>query len=801
MLRHFIVATVVTVTALSTTVSAQPTVRDLHPRIFLVADGRRGPSPAMIRDRCADGSSAWARACRAAAPIPVNDPRGPVPGAEHPLVNLALRYVLYREPSVINVLRAQYPTLGSLSSNGDDNNQIIANAPAARATAIAYDWLYTDLEPTDRATFETALRQYGTWFLSHEPRDVFSSEAYVQASVVGLIGLALAGGTDTSDGGANADSQRFLRYADQRWKTVLFPALAYTSDWWHEGPFAFTRHVARSALYLSAAWTTATGEDLFAYARSHGDFFTRWPRYLSFVLRPDFRYAPFGDATEPQLDPSGTLRPVADLLAWATGSTLAHTLADEATRRLPAGRDFNGPEAWHQVLFYSPEQPSRPSRVDLPTAAHLSPTAGDTVVMRSDWADPESTWISLSCGDWFSRRQHLEAGSVMIYRRTALAVHTGTFDGFETNHWLNWYAQRSAHANVIAVYRPGESFPNTRMLPSANDGGQRGLAYSGGGRRTLDEYRANLTMGAQYETASVTSFESSLFHDYAACDATRAYNSNAYSTGGNSAKLTEVTRQVVFLRPELVVIFDRVDTTDASYSTRFVLQTLARPLLPGPDSFTVDRGRARLLGRTLLPDSRDRQIIDGFTIGEMDFSPTTTGNEARGSRLEVTDRTNATRRYFLHLLDATVDSGAAIPNATRIDHGDNVGLTVSDPDGERSYTVMFSRTGAPSGTLTVTSPTGSVLYQGSLGMGGTFYPPVTDAGMLHLPDASDSDTDAGASDDLGTGQRPAPPGCACTAVGQHNRPDRQRSPGLPTPGLPTYAIGFVIFVSRNRRRS
>ncbi|MEZ4410833.1 MAG: DUF4962 domain-containing protein [Polyangiales bacterium] len=771
--------------ALASAARAQPTVRDVRPRLWIVGDGRRGPSPDVIRDRCANGVSAWARACRAATPVPSTTTNNPVPGSEHTLLNLALRYVLYREPSVLSLVRSQLPTLTALSAGGDDNAQILSNAARARAAAVAYDWLYNDLQPSDRASFEEALRRYGDWYMEHAPADVFSAEAYVHAGVLGLVGLSLA--DPAADAGA--DAARYLAYADRRWKTELFPALAYTSSWWHEGPYAFTQHVARSALYLATAWTTATTEDLFAYARGHGDFFTAWPTYLSYVLRPDFRYAPFGDATESQLDSARTLRPVADMLAWGTGSTVAHALAEEATRRLPTGRDFNGPEAWQQVVFYSPERPARPSRVDLPTAAHLSPTAEDVVVMRSSWDDPDATWVSLSCGDWFSRRQHLEAGSVMIFRRAALAVHTGTLDGFESAHWLNWYAQRSAHANVVTVRRPGELFPNARMLPTVNDGGERSINYAGGGRRTLDEYRANLTMGAQYETASVTAFETSRYHDYAACDATRAYNSTAYATEGNVAKVSEVTRQVVFLRPELVVIFDRVEATDPSYETRFVMHALARPLLPSPDTFTVDRGMARLLGRTLLPATTTRGVIDGFALDGMDLSPNATGDEVRGSRVEVTDPARETRHYFLHLLDATTSSSARMPGATRVEQGDRVGLRVDDPSGDRSYTVLFSRTGAAAGSITVESARGDALYTGALGMGGTFYPPVTDAGAPPPPDAGGPE-DAGAVDDLGLSPPPMEGGCACAAGG-----------GSPAGGAWAMGVALVAMgVSRRRRR-
>lgn len=746
-----------------TVAAAQPVVRPLHPRLFLVADGRRGPSPAALVARCEASDSQYARACRTAAP-PL-----PLPGAEayrgveHPLIAIATRYVLYREPEALPVLREQVARVGPFVDRGDPVGQYAANARAVRQLAVAYDWLYTALPTDDRATFEAHLRSYAEWSVTHEPADVFSAEAYSHVATVALAALALQGASSVSD----ADVRRYLAYADTRWKTQLLPALAYAGGWWHEGPGWATGTVLRNAALMAAAWTTATEEDLFAHARTRGDVFNLAVRYLAYALRPDFRFANFGDSTDAQLNPANQLRPVLDLLAWGTGSPVAQSLALETTRRLPTAADYNGPEIWQQLVFYSPERPAQPGRDSLPLAAHLGATSEDVVVMRSSWDDADATWVSLSCGDWFSTRQHLETGSFQIYRYNPLAVSTGTYDGFETSHWINWYAQRSAHANVLTVTRPGETFPNSRMLPMVNDGGQRSIGYAGGGRRSLDEYRNNLTTGAQFETGGVTAFEASRFHDYAACDSTRAYNSTAFVSPGNAPKVREVTRQLVFLRPELVVLFDRVESTDPTYVKRFVLHGLARPLFPSADTFSIDGRDGRLLGRRLLPASGMQGLVEGFSVGGMDVPSLATGAESRGARVEDQSAAPEAREYFLHLLDAGRAGRAVLPPSTLVEEGDRVGLRVTDPDGTRTYTVLFARHGMTAGEIRVDDRNGAPLYQGTLGAGGRFYAPVTDAGTGPLPadagtDAGAPPMDGGASMDGGLGIDDGK-GCTCRA--------------------------------------
>ena len=743
--------------------SAQPIVRAVHPRLFLVADGRRGISPATMVARCEASSSQYARACRAAAP-PL-----PLPGAvpfrnvEHPLIALATRYVLYQEPATLQVLREQIAQVGPFVDRGDPAGEYLTNARAVRQLAVAYDWLYAALPAEDRGTLEADLRSYAEWSVGHEPADIFSAEAYAHGATVAIAALALSGASTVPE----AEVRRYLAYADTRWKTQLLPALAYTRGWWHEGPGWFTGTALRNAALLAAAWTTATDEDLFAHARTHGDVFGLSLRYLAYVLRPDFRFAAFGDSTDAQLSPANQLRPVLDLLAWGTGSPLAQGLAAEATRRLPAAADYNGAEMWQQLVFYSPERPATPARDTLPLAAHLGATSEDVVVMRSSWDDTDATWVSLSCGDWFSTRQHLETGSFQIFRRNPVAISTGTYDGFETAHWLNWSAQRSIHSNVVTVTRPGEVFPNSRMLPRVNDGGQRSLAYAAGGRRTLDEYRNNLTNGAQFETGGVTAFEASRFHDYAACDSTRAYNSVAFASEGNVAKVREVTRQLVFLRPELVVLFDRVESTDPTFVKRFVLHGPTRPLFPTLDTFTIDGRDGRLLGRRLLPTSGTQGLVEGFVVDGMDLAPLVPGNEARGARVEDQSAAPEAREYFLHLLDVGQAGRSTLPMSTLVEENGRVGLRVVDPDGSRTYTVLFARTGMTTGEIRVTDARGAPLYEGTLGAGGTFYAPVTDAGVGPLPldagtDAGATAMDGGGSADGGMGDGGGV-GCGCRA--------------------------------------
>jgi hypothetical protein len=118
-----------------------------------------------------------------------------------------------------------------------------------------------------------------------------------------------------------------------------------------------------------------------------------------------------------------------------------------------------------------------------------------------------------------------------------------------------------------------------------NDGGQRPLRRLKDGTvcpdPTLAAYMQNKTSCSYYETGNLEVFEHATCHDYVACDVTQAYQNPMVTTDGNTAKVDQVNPQFVYLRPDLLVVFDRVDSLDPSYEKRFILHAIKAPTTPG----------------------------------------------------------------------------------------------------------------------------------------------------------------------------------------------------------------------------
>ena len=116
--------------------------------------------------------------------------------------------------------------------------------------------------------------------------------------------------------------------------------------------------------------------------------------------------------------------------------------------------------------------------------------------------------------------------------------------------------------------------------------------------------------------------------DYVAGDATRAYTYSWSGLGENpSRRVEEAVRQLVFLKPDLVVIFDRVEATQARFEKKWLLHTAGAPRFPrggrwqtaargiralpagGPFEFTQERGRLTVW--PLLPARRKVRALGG----------------------------------------------------------------------------------------------------------------------------------------------------------------------------------------------
>lgn len=252
------------------------------------------------------------------------------------------------------------------------------------------------------------------------------------------------------------------------------------------------------------------------------------------------------------------------------------------------------------------------------------PEGAGIVVARSSWDSPDATLFWFKASSTPVVHDHRDQGSFQIYKNGWLAVDSGQYE--ETPHRGNYTARTIAH-NSILVYRPGEELDANKADPVwygyANDGGQRWVKPPS----TMDE-----ALSPEYFMGGITEFKSvpNLF-DFFFADITRAYNSSLVTSEKHKAKVSLVTRSVIYLRPDdIIVMLDNVNTTNEEFPKRWLMHSIYRPKLNGHESFsgTIPFSRnipgkpegVSLQGdlRGGISESRDTGLI---TINGWNFGP------------------------------------------------------------------------------------------------------------------------------------------------------------------------------------
>lgn len=155
------------------------------------------------------------------------------------------------------------------------------------------------------------------------------------------------------------------------------------------------------------------------------------------------------------------------------------------------------------------------------------------VFARSSWAE-DATWLGVIAGPYTESHAHRDQGSFLLYHR----------------EWLAYDANVETHSGIVQE----EELHN---LVRVEQGG------------------AVVRMRAERTPAELVALDDDPRFTYVATDVTPIYDGHA--------AITRSERELVFLRPDVVVIFDRVDTqTDASR-----IFTLNTPIEPAASGSTI----------------------------------------------------------------------------------------------------------------------------------------------------------------------------------------------------------------------
>jgi hypothetical protein len=274
--------------------------------------------------------------------------------------------------------------------------------------------------------------------------------------------------------------------------------------------------------------------------------------------------------------------------------------------------------------------------------SHLSMGSGH-LYARSSWRD-DATYFYFKCSDRFTAHQHLDAGHFNIFCHEELAGDGGHYDSFGSHHDVNYHLRSIAHSTLL-VLDPTEQWPSIRAGEVVgNDGGQHhNWPHHNGATSDPANWHKDRAL---YDIANVLAYEDRGGFLYVAADATRAYSAK---------KVERVTRQIVFMRPGIFIVFDQVVSTKKEFKKTWLLQAMTKPQ-ESEHHLVVTHGQGRLFVQTLFPEQRQLRLVadaDLYRYNGHAFPTSRNTGPAPKCRIELSPVQAARADLFLNILTAT----------------------------------------------------------------------------------------------------------------------------------------------------
>jgi len=598
--------------------------------------------------------------------------------------------------------------------------------------AIVYDWCNPLLTPDEKGALKKRMIDSARRLMSSGRNwRSFHNGLYSSAWPTTAIAIALSG-----DDPFAQEALSFLKpQLEDVLKTfdILFP-----DGEWCEG-VDYNRHSTYEALKFFWAIKTASGLDVMAespHMRNTGLF-------IMYGQKPDGLNLPINDNDFPFFgwwEREALLLSAAEYKDSYCQYFLNHCPVLEFQ---PAGRN-----KWMELLWYDPRLAEKPIS-DLP-ASRLFKGMG-LVLARSGWgwdtkdALAGDTWVSFRCGDYYGDHCHYDMNRFEIYYNGPLAIESGRYDDdwghygdemFTKSQFFQYYQRTIAH-NTVLVYDPNEKFD----MPIINDGGQRQLLFKNGNRNVPEDYDQGdfpsdngtgtcdwATNPGRWETGDVKAYNATKDFMYVCGDATAAYS---------RTKLESFVRQLIFVQPNVIVVFDRVLSTKPEFKKTWLLQSVNKPSIAADGSAieVVNRG-GRLVCVPVLPEKptltpigslKNAFIVGGVELGyaedsqvskePLHFADSITGEkigETPGKwRVEECPSQAAKEDYFLNAMLVTDKDSTAAPAVSIVSNdAKGISIKVDSKDGKVA-TLTFAKGEKPAAALRI-EKAGKVIFDGKM---------------------------------------------------------------------------------------
>ncbi len=676
------------------------TVINQHPRLIFRVDGTPGAKTFQdVRDLY-NGNSQFHDEVQSWLNSGFTDP-----------INQAARYVVTGNLAYAESALSQMYS-GSLSY-GDTEG-----AETGIHWALAYDWIYNAWEGTTppanlAAKLANIEGKIASWTSSAlADLDGGGPSLWHGRAAVGALAWVTALSLPT--GNSTYDTYRSRAWS--HWQQSL--KATHAAGAWPEGPTYWANNRAINFPIAYQAYLSAVASAPALAVADPLDDLRAMGLWQAYSERGDGSLNRYGDVASAVTIVNGTLGRSIDEYAMATQDPALAAFAQFA-RKYRSPLYYSG-YGWMYPVGYDPTQPKPPTynpanpgaclEDALPHAMVFGRDAEGFAVMRQGWQTGD-TQISFKAGDYLAHHGHYDQGTFTIFKYSKLVINSGGYGDYTGDHRLNYYV-RTVAKNSILVQRPDELWTPPSVTPPsgwANDGGQRIVQATGSTVTSYENWLANKTSGWNYESGDITAFQSADGqYAYVGSDITRAYNSTLYDSEGQGGKVSQVTRQMVYLEDaDVLVVFDRVNSTNPAYKKKWLLHTPNKFVGGGEvvalgsatngiievdgdtipnHTMTMTNGGGKLFLQTLLPASYTVNKVGGTGYR---YYVETDGNDADGYdgvnesagyteqswhdygdwRIEISPKTASNFDTFLNVLSPRSSTTASVESATVLLNG------------------------------------------------------------------------------------------------------------------------------------
>jgi hypothetical protein len=575
--------------------------------------------------------------------------------------------------------------------------------------ALCYDWCYPLLSPEQKTEFRNLMvPQMKKSVAFKRVWRSFHNGMYANAWPLTAATIALFGdepyATETLDF-LKPELEDVMRTFDN-----VFP-----DGEWAEG-MDYNRHSTYHAIRLFLALKTAAGFDVFA----NSPHLPNTGAYIIYSAKANGLALQCDDNDWPYIGPweRTALLMLNEVYQDAYNQYFINHCPDERFQ-------FEPSEKYIDLLWYNPAIKEKPLS-ELPLSRIFR--GKGLVITRSGWnwdkpgIPADDVWLTFHCGDYMGDHVHADINSFAISHKGELALDAGRYDDdwgavigdpnvIGKSQFFNYYKRTIAH-NTILVYDPNEKMSEQLL----NDGGQMDLLRVDtkdgklGPRNVPEDYdQGNFpseegiatcdwaTNPGRWETGDITSYKATNNFMYVRGDGTKAYS---------AVKMNSYIRQLVYLQPNIVVVMDRVVSTNPDFKKTWLLHSVNEPLIAKNNrSIEITEGEGKLVCIPVLPHQMKVSKIGGpgneclvdtvhFKYGmNSAFDPTELhyGEIAGAWRIEENPAVPLKEDYFLNVILVSDKNSKEVPEVKIISET-NTEITIQlNTKNEKSAVLKFTK--------------------------------------------------------------------------------------------------------------